>query len=346
MVAMKALFGVRFELGVAMKTKILTKLMMWATCGALSLGVSADAWGIIMRDDVSDEKYIVDDADYPALVDLFQPGDCIGTLIHPEYLLTVAHCAQDMNLNRALTVNGVVHDVAEVILHPDWDDWNDDIALIRFEEAVEGVDVYRLYQDNDEEGQTMTLVGRGLHGTGIEGESGATQDELLRRAHNVVSTVNNQWIEVRFESPDEAEILPLEGVGAAGDSGSPAFIEKDGEMLIAGLNSWGDGGRGIGISEYGSFDYSTRVSLQLEFVSKYVDLTEPTETTGTETTDTGYPTMTITTTTTVAPETDGDGNEEGEAESSGCGCNNAQGAAYWLALLPMLAFVRRHSISV
>jgi MYXO-CTERM domain-containing protein len=55
--------------------------------------------------------------------------------------------------------------------------------------------------------------------------------------------------------------------------------------------------------------------------------------------------MTITTTTTVAPETDGGGNEDGEAESSGCGCNSAQGAAYWLALLPMVAFARRREIN-
>mgnify|MGYP006172647897 CR=1 FL=1 len=339
---MKAMFGVRFQLGVAMKTKILTKIMMWATCGALSLGVSTDAWGIIMRDDVSEEKYVVEDADYPALVDLFRPGDCIGTLIHPEYLLTVAHCAEDMNLNRPLKVNGVEHDIAEIILHPDWGGWNDDVALIRFEEAVEGVEVYRLYQDADEEGQTLTLVGRGLHGTGIEGESGATQDEILRRAHNVVSMVSNQWIEVRFESPDEAEILPLEGVGAAGDSGSPAFIEKDGEMLIAGLNSWGDGGRGIGISEYGSFDYSTRVSRQLDFIGKYVDIatttttTDTTKTTETDTTETG---TTATTTTETAPGPKDV--HDGEEESSGCGCSNTQGAGYWLALLPMMLVARR-----
>ena len=47
-----------------------------------------------------------DDADFPALVDLFEPGDCIGTLIGPDYLLTVAHCAVDMSRGQALNVGG------------------------------------------------------------------------------------------------------------------------------------------------------------------------------------------------------------------------------------------------
>jgi hypothetical protein len=45
--------------------------------GAATLvGLTAfDARAIVIRDDVADTEYLVDDADYPALVDLFGPGD-------------------------------------------------------------------------------------------------------------------------------------------------------------------------------------------------------------------------------------------------------------------------------
>ena len=69
----------------------------------LVLGVLAvsTARAIIIRHDLADADYIVADADYPALVDLFRPNDCIGTLVHESYLLTVAHCAADLSTGLA-----------------------------------------------------------------------------------------------------------------------------------------------------------------------------------------------------------------------------------------------------
>ena len=37
----------------------------------LTAGLAGDAQAIIIRHDASDDAYVVDDADYPALVDLF-----------------------------------------------------------------------------------------------------------------------------------------------------------------------------------------------------------------------------------------------------------------------------------
>ena len=64
----------------------------------LALCWAQDAEAIITRDDVPDASYVVPDADYPAVVDLFEPGDCIGTLITTQHLLTVAHCAEDLTV--------------------------------------------------------------------------------------------------------------------------------------------------------------------------------------------------------------------------------------------------------
>ena len=45
--------------------------------------------------------------------------------------------------------------------------------------------------------------------------------------------------------------------------------------MIAGLNSWGDGSLGVGVGEYGAWDYQTRVSQYIAWIQS--------ETTGTET---------------------------------------------------------------
>ena len=41
-----------------------------------------NAHAIIMRHDIPRRDYLVEDADWPALVDMLEPGDCMGTLIH------------------------------------------------------------------------------------------------------------------------------------------------------------------------------------------------------------------------------------------------------------------------
>ncbi|MDP7655150.1 MAG: trypsin-like serine protease, partial [Roseibacillus sp.] len=227
-----------------------------------------DATGIIIRDDRPDFDYVVADSDYPALVDLIERGDCIATLVHESYLLTVAHCAAEVNAGKVLQVNGVPHTVAEVILHPRWNRRRDDydIALVRLAEPVKGIAPLPIYRGPEETGALITLVGRGDSGTGVRGERGASNDGRLRKCTNVVSQVNDHFIEIFFERPGEEGITALEGVGAAGDSGCPAFIEVDGVAHIAGLNSWGDGPRGVRVGQYGAYDYQTRVTQYLEWL--------------------------------------------------------------------------------
>ena len=235
------------------------------------------ASGIIIRDDLPDSDYVVADSDYPALVDLIERGDCTATLVHESYLLTVAHCAAEVNAGKVLRVNGVAHTVAEVILHPQWNRRRDeyDIALVRLSEPVKGVTPLPIYRGPEETGSLITLVGRGDSGTGVRGERGASNDGKLRKCTNIVSQVNDHFIEIFFERPGEKGVTALEGVGAAGDSGGPAFIEVDGVSYIAGLNSWGDGPRGVRVGQYGAYDYQTRVTQYLEWLDSVVDFPDP-----------------------------------------------------------------------
>ena len=72
-------------------------MRMKSLVALLFLFIVTKAQAIIIRDDLDDSNYLVNDSDYPALVDLIERGDCIGTLVHESYLLTVAHCAADLD---------------------------------------------------------------------------------------------------------------------------------------------------------------------------------------------------------------------------------------------------------
>ena len=240
-------------------------MLSWSLC------VSAHA--ISFRHDVAADSYIVEDNDFPAVVDLW-PGDCTATLIRPDALITVAHCASDIRLPMDLTIGGRGRPIRSVTLHPEYPGWANDIAIILLEYPVTDVMPHDLYRDTDELGQTLTLVGRGLHSTGLIGERGGDMDFQLRRAQNVVARTSDQWLEVVFESPDAPDVLPLEGVGLGGDSGGPAFIETPTGLALAGLNSWGDAPAVRDIGKYDAWDYSTRISVHLEWIDAV--LGEPT----------------------------------------------------------------------
>lgn len=227
--------------------------------------VSPPAAAIVIRHDVPPSAYVVDDTEYPGVVDLFEPGDCIGTLVDDRHLLTVAHCAEDTRDADVLNVNGQRRGVDAVFLHPKWNGWANDIAMIRLDDPVDTPPT-PVYRGEDEAGATLTLVGRGLYATGLEGERGAVDDGVLRRATNVVTAATPQWLEVYFDDPDSPDVTALEGVGAGGDSGGPAFIQSEGGVFIAGLNSWGEGDGTAKLAQYGAWDYSTRVSTQLDWI--------------------------------------------------------------------------------
>jgi hypothetical protein len=167
-----------------------------AGCGLLTVPHPS---AIIIRHDVPDAEYVVADAEYPALVDLISRGDCVGTLIHESFVLSVAHCAVDLTRGDSLEVGGAAHVVAGVYLHPQWKDRDKyDIALVRLEQPVTGVDPIPIYRGSDELGAVVTLVGRGVTATGVDGEAGGHTDGNLRRATNVVSAANDQFLEVVF----------------------------------------------------------------------------------------------------------------------------------------------------
>lgn len=174
--------------------------------------------------------------------------------------MTVAHCATDLESGASLTVGAETRTVTTITLHPRWNDGDAfDIALIRIDTPVLSVEPVPVYRAEDEVGSEIELLGRGLHGTGQEGEAGATDDAQLRRATNTVDSVDDHFLRLTFDPPERETSTMLEGVGAGGDSGGPVFLRRARITYLAGLNSRGDS-CDVDVAKYNASDYQVRVS--------------------------------------------------------------------------------------
>ncbi len=246
---------------------------------------------MIIRHDIEPNFYYISSEEFPAVIQVnsHQEGEktfCngMGMLIHSEWILTAAHVAGELSTSsHSISVGQQLYSVKQIVIHPDWKDARriknikHDIALIQLESPVITVLPLSLYSKNDEVGQTVTFVGRGDYGNGLEGVLGA--DNRLRKAHNRIEEADPQWLVFRFDEPPRA--LELEGISGPGDSGGPALIKTEGGYFIAGISSaqsseaeynkekfWRLKRRKEGI--YGVWEYYTRVSKYLDWIHSII----------------------------------------------------------------------------
>jgi hypothetical protein len=238
---------------------------IWVAMLLLNALTASDARAIIRRHDVADSEYIVDPGELPQVIDLLEPGDCLATLIDPEWLITAAHCTEGLTLPHAVPIAGTSRAVAAIVDHPGYDGWDHDVSLLRLEEPVTDVAPLPLYRDTGEVGKTVILVGRGDTGTGLLGQSAATLDLLTRRATNVVTSADDLWLRWTFDAPDSEAVMDLEGISGDGDSGGPALIVIDGVLQVAGISAWQDADD-PDLGRYGVVEVYSRVSTELAFI--------------------------------------------------------------------------------
>ena len=104
----------------------------------------------------------------------------------------------------------------------------------------------------DVAGKEFILAGWGASGEIREdGSEDHHVFEIFHRGTNVVDEIRDGMLVYDFDGPDQG--LALEAMGHNGDSGSAAFIDVDGTLLIAGVKSNGED------AFYGSKHAYTRV---------------------------------------------------------------------------------------
>ncbi len=210
----------------------------------------------------------------------------MGVLIAPDWILSTAQVAIELQVDSEIEIAGTVHAIEKVVLHPnfrnysrsysdsyspDCDDFpsggeivamaENDIALIQLKKSVEEISPLMLYRQKDELGRIVTLVGKGDYGNGLIGPDRV--DDTLRMATNKVETTDDQWLMLKFDRPPAG--TELEGIAGPGGSGGPALIETDAGWAIAGIRS-GQNSLNLGEGRYGVWEHYTRVSFQLDWI--------------------------------------------------------------------------------
>ena len=231
---------------------------------------------IIIRHDVPDREYLALAAKLPVTpaVVRYSSTDVAGTYIAPDWLLSAAHVAETIEPGRKLiSLSGDSVEVADIVLHPGWieDGRPHDIALIQLRRPVADAVVVEIYEDRNEAGKEVIMIGNGDFGIGRTGPAG--NDGKLRGATNLIDEVTHDYLVWGFDDPGggSGRAMPLEGISGPGDSGGPAFIQVGDRYFLAGISS-GQSTSATGGKEelYGVTEYYSRASTYADWIRSIV----------------------------------------------------------------------------
>lgn len=226
------------------------------------------ASGIIRRHDVDDERYLAHATGIDSVVAV---GGGTATLVGERWLLTAAHVAEQVNaLSRTVVVGDREYKIDKRVMHPTWlgeaSPTSIDVALLRLSEPVDSIAPAPIYERSDEIGRQIRLVGYGMYGNGLDGPD--SDDARQRSAENIVDDIAfGHYLTFSFSSPDDPDVLPLEGISGPGDSGGPAFILDGGTYRVAGVSVSNQDDESInGVCTYGSIEIYSRVSTLADWI--------------------------------------------------------------------------------
>ena len=233
---------------------------------------------IVKRHDISDAAYLALESEFPALFTLYKTeaghGDCIATLVAPQWAITAAHCTRDKKFIEALakedgghpvSIDGHVTSITHVVRYPGSETFEaPDIAMLKLRAPITHVRPMPLYRETDEQGRRVLIPGWG--GTG-DGKMGLGQEDgFFRVAENIVDSADGPILWWIFDQPQPSgKAITLEGISGPGDSGGPALISTPDGLAVAGISAGQDsleGPEGL----YGVMELFIRISSLIPWI--------------------------------------------------------------------------------
>jgi len=235
-------------------------------------------------------------------VDFGGMGFGSGTLIAPGWVITAAHGTELTSANRIqFTIDGQTYQGAESYEHPQWMGTSRitegyDIALVRLEGFVGGINPAEIYRGESIVGRQAMLVGAGLTGNGFTGQVPGTLGVLHAGLNTIDLTadqlsvffpgvpLSSNGLVIDFDNPDSGVLnrtgspfaLEHEFFPGQGDSGGAYWVEDtDGVWKVASIQSWGTtNGVGSNFGQYGNMAISAK--LYEDQVLDWIGTTVPT----------------------------------------------------------------------
>jgi hypothetical protein len=227
---------------------------------------AAPLHAVVVRHDRQDADAIALGRRFVAAGRVLPDGGC--TLIAPTWAVTAAHVAARVRPGSLVEFAGQPYTVKRVVAHPEASGPPGappevDLALLELTTTVEGVQPVPLYRGRDELGSAAFIAGYGDFG--VAGAPFQRADGQRRAATNQIQDAGPRRIFMTFDAPPAGSAL--EGVGAPGDSGGPAFIEANGRLLLAGVSSASMNGTP---GTYGVVDVYTRISSYVDWIDRTI----------------------------------------------------------------------------
>ena len=158
--------------------------------------------------------------------------------------------------------DSVYHRADQWFVHPGYYNGGSgaDIALVYFDEPIVEVAPTDMFFGTHTIGDIYHLVGYGRT------MGGSTSDGQKRAGTMILRDINKYpyigYIRTRFDSPSHDDYLELGILGMEGDSGGGWFTEVNGEMLLAGITSFGIVGAHYGYGDWTAASYFPPVTQQ------------------------------------------------------------------------------------